>query len=143
MNEKQINWIWHGRRKMSVHHLDIFLSGLTKNGFGPVLDYVQKNQLTVMLPNGDTYLFNDEDELEKLYNLILKQAQKEHFSQKLYEENNELFSNLLSLSDNIKKTKLSLCDDKKIVKLYDDFMLRITRGPLIRMQLVGIDACWS
>ncbi len=143
MNEKEINWIWHGRRKMSVHHLDIFFSGLSKNGFEPILDFMQNNQLSIMLPSGDTYLFNDEDELNKLYNSILEQTEKDDFAQKLYKKNNDLFGSLLLLSGDIRKSNLSLYSKRKIIEIYDEFINRITQAPLIRVQLVGIDACWS
>lgn len=143
MTNKDINWIWGHRRKMSIHHLDIFVSGLINNGFSPALNYVQKNQLAITLPGNDTYLFDDENELERLYISILKQSKRKSFIQDLYKRNEELFKNLLLVSGDIQKLNLSLCSKEKLIELYDKFIKHITWAPLIRIQLTGIDACWS
>lgn len=143
MNNKNTEWVWSHRRKMSIHHLDIFVSGLINNGFNPALNYVQKNQLAIILPGNDTYLFDDENELQKLYNLILSQSQNKLFIQNLYKKNEELFGSLLLVSGDMRRSNLSLYGNEKIIELYNKFMDHITGAPLIRVQLTGIDACWS
>ena len=128
---------------MSIHHLDIFVSGLMNNGFSPALDYMQKNQLAITLSGNDTYLFDDKNELEKLYDSILKQSKSKIFIQNLYKRNEELFGSLLLLSGDMQKSNLSLYNEKKLIELYNNFINHITQAPLIRIQLTGIDACWS
>jgi len=143
MNNKNINWVWSHRRKMSLHHLDIFVSGLVNNGFSPALNYVQKNQLAITLPGNDTYLFDDVKELSVLDNNILKQAQNESFTNNLYIKNSELFGSLLLMSGDMRRSNLNLYSNDKILSLYNNFIALITQAPLIRIQLTGIDACWS
>lgn len=143
MNSRKIKWVWSHRRKMSVHFLDIFVSGLTVNGFLPALDYVQKNQLVLILPGGDTYLFDDPQELEKLEKSILKQVQRKSFAPDLFRRNNELFGSLLLLSGDIRRSNLPLYENDRLISLYDIFIASIAQAPLIRVQLTGIDACWS
>ena len=143
MNNKNINWIWSHRRKMSPHHLDIFVSGLINNGFAPALNYIQKNQLAVVLSGNNTYLFDDSKELAKLKNDILKQVQSKSFVKNLSNQNNELFGSLLLMSGDMRKSNLSFYSDEKLLSLYDNFIDLITKAPLIRVQLTGIDACWS
>jgi phosphohistidine swiveling domain-containing protein len=141
--KNKINWVWSHRRKMSLHHLDIFCSGLINDGFSPALNYVQNNQLAVVLPGNDTYLFDDADELAALEDVIILQTQGKDFAKNLLLKNSELFGSLLLMSGDMRRSNLALYSREKILSLYDDFIRLITRAPLIRIQLTGIDACWS
>lgn len=142
--KKNINWFWAHRRNASLHHFSFLIDGLSKKGWKPVVNFWFDNQIVIGVPEKGCYLFYDRDQLssDDKYRDIQKSIDKNpNFAKDFTKRTDEIFDSIFSRCNEIDKANLKNLSKKDLMKLYDKFMKTIMVGPIITVQLWGIEAC--
>lgn len=143
MNNK-INWFWAHRRNSSLHHFSFLIHGLSSKGWMPAVNFWFNNQIVIGVPGKGCYVFYDKDQLSSndKYKDIQESIDKNpNFVSDFKKRTDELFGALFSRCDKIDNQDLKKLNLGELGKLYDDFIKTIMVGPLITVQLWGIEAC--
>ncbi|HIH39056.1 hypothetical protein J4460_08105 [Candidatus Woesearchaeota archaeon] len=141
---EKINWFWAHRRNSSLHHMSLIARGFHSRGFLPVVDFHFHNQIFVGKPGRGVYIFYDRDELNKKYKDVQRSIERnKNFAKDFKARSDQLFADLFAVCKKIKETDLSTASNEGICQLLVEFKEKITAGPLITVQLWGIEACWD
>ncbi len=140
----KINWFWAHRRNSSLLHLSMLFQGFRNKGFLPAVDFYFKNQIAIGKPGKGCYFFYDNEEIERKYKDINQSILKNmNFANDFRIVNDKIFDELFKVCKEIEASKLDSMSDKEILDLVLRFKEKITKGPLITVQLWGIEACWN
>jgi len=141
--KKQIKWFWAHRRNASLHHMSFFGAGLRGRGFVPVCDFYFDHQIYYGVPGKGCYIFYDHNQLSQadLYRRV--QTSVDHnikFIEEFRSISDKLFGAVFFYLDKISESNLDLLSDQEISLLYNGFISAVTAGPILTVQLWGIEA---
>lgn len=134
------------RRNASLHHFSFLMTGMAKRGWSPVVDFWFDNQAVVGVPGKGCYVFYDKDQLKsgvKYKNIQDSIDSNPAFVKDFQRRTDEIFGALFFKCLDIETDNLSLLSDKELHRLYLGFIDAMTVGPLITVQLFGIEACFD
>lgn len=140
----KINWFWAHRRNTSLHHMSLFVRGLKARGFSPEVNFFFDNQIYVGQKSKGCYIFYDRDQMDKKYKDIQKDIEGNiNFASDFKRKQDLLFKDLFDTCSKIENTDLQKAKRAQLLRLLIDFKKNITSGPIITVQLWGIEACWD
>jgi len=123
--------------------MSLLIRGLHNNGFSPIVNFYLKNQIVIGNKKG-CYIFYDKNELnQKCKDIQTNIENNSNFCEDFRKKNDEIFDNLFLVCDKIKQTNLNKASYNELISLAKKFKDKITAGPLITVQLWGIEACWD
>jgi phosphoenolpyruvate synthase/pyruvate phosphate dikinase len=143
---KQIDWFWAHRRNTSLHHMSIFAAGLRGKGWEPAVNFWFNNQIYVGIPKKGVYIFYDKNQLnskDKYKDIQDSIDNNKNFVSDYQKQTDKLFGELFSQCDLIDKADLKSLSKDDLHNLYSNFIKAITAGPIITVQLWGIEALWD
>lgn len=146
LENKKINWFWAHRRNTSLHHMSIFAAGLRGKGWEPAVNFWFDNQIYVGVPNKGVYIFYDKNQLssqDKYKDIQDSVDNNQNFVDDYEKQTDKLFGRLFGQCDLIDKADLKSLNKEDLYNLYNDFIKAITAGPIITVQLWGIEALWD
>ncbi len=109
-----------------------------------MVEFSFHNQIFVGKPGKGIYIFYDRDELNQKYNDIQRSIEKNgNFAKDFKVISNNTFNELFNICKKIKETNLNEVTNEDLFQLLVEFKEKITVGPLITIQLWGIEACWD
>ena len=124
--------------------MSLLAKGFHSKGFLPVVDFYFHNQIFVGKPGKGVYLFYDRDELDNKYKDIQNSIERnKSFAHDFKIISDQIFADLFTICKKTKETNLSEVSNESLLQLLIDFKNKITVGPLITVQLWGIEACWD
>ncbi len=139
-----MTWFWAHRRNASLLHMSIFVRGLHGKGFLPEVNFYFLNQAYRGVPGKGVYIYYDKEELEGKYADIHADIENNpEFPQAFKEKQDQIFNALFAVCDDIDATDLEKTGSKELHDLLAAFTKAATAGPLITVQLWGIEACWD
>ncbi len=139
-----INWFWAHRRNTSLHHMSLFVRGLHGNGFLPEVNFSFYNQIYVGKPGKGVYIFYDQDEMKQKYKDIQESIKaNKNIATDFRNKSVKIFEDLFTVCNKIKSNNLKELSKEDLLSLLKEFKEKITVGPLITVQLWGIEACWD
>tara|TARA_Y100000310_G_scaffold334456_1_gene414268 strand:+ start:1637 stop:3004 length:1368 start_codon:yes stop_codon:yes gene_type:complete len=139
---KEIKWKWVHKRNSSLHHMSLLVKGLHGKGFLPEANFFLKNQIVIGKEDG-CYIFYDEDELNQKLKDIQQSILEKGFVEKFREKQDLIFEELFVVCKKIENSDFGKFSILELKRLVEEFTEKITKGPLISVQLWGIDACWD
>lgn len=110
----------------------------------PAVDFWFDNQIYVGVPGKGTYIFYDRDQLsnDDKYGDIQRSIEgNKHFIEDYRKRTDELFGALFFKCQKIDEANLSLLTGNELLLLYRELVEAMTSGPIITVQLWGIEAC--
>lgn len=138
-----INWFWSHRRNTSLHHMSLFVRGLKAKGFLPEVNFYFDNQIFMGITKG-CYIYYDRDQLNQKYKDVQKSIDNNpNFAQDFRKKQDKIFDAVFTVCDKISTTNLKQASKKQLLDLLSDFAEKLIVGPLITVQLWGIEACWD
>lgn len=140
-------WFWAHRRTASLHHFSFLMHGMRFRGWEPAVQFWFDNQICVGVPGKGSYVFYDARELGK-HGMKLKDIQESidanpEFVRDFKKRTNELFGAVFFKCLDIEAENLELLSNEDLGKLYREFLDAIMVGPIISVQLWGIEACFD
>jgi len=140
----KIEWFWAHRRNASLNHMSIFVRGLHGKGFLPIVNFFFRNQIYIGKQGKGVYIFYDKNELNRKYKDVQKSIDtNNHFAKDFKMISDRIFSELFTVCGKIEKTNLSTLSKEQLLGLLQTFVSKMTVGPIITVQLWGIEACWD
>jgi len=143
---KKINWFWAHRRNASLHHMSILMQGLSGRGWFPAVNFWFDNQIVVGVPGKGCYFFYDKEQLSSKgkYRDIQKSIDSNpNFVRDFRRRTDEIFGAIFFKCMNINEDNLSFLSYKELGRLYNEFIDAMIVGPIITVQLWGIEACFD
>ena len=139
-----MTWFWSHRRNTSLHHMSLFANGLRGKGFLPAIDFWFENQIFLGRPGKGCYIYYDRDEMDEKF-LAIQRCIEENprCAEEFKNIQDALFDDLFSVCDEIRRTNLQHAQRNDLLLLVRKFAKTIGRGPIITIQLWGIEACWD
>lgn len=146
MKKNKINWFWAHRRNSSLHHFSFLMHGLHGKGWMPAVNFWFDNQVVIGVPGKGCYVFYDKDQLSNRdkYRDIQKSIDRNtNFSKDFKRRTDEIFGAIFFKCMNIDGDNLSLLSKDELHRLYKEFIDAMMVGPIITVQLWGIEACFD
>lgn len=144
---KNPEWFWAHRRKASLHHFSFLMHGMRGKGWLPVVNFWFDNQIVVGVPGKGSYVFYDKHQLspgaEKYRDIQESIDTNPDFVTNFRKRTDELFGVLFSTCEAIDDTKLPGLSQDTLRSLYNRFLKAVMAGPIISVQLWGIEACFD
>ena len=143
---KKINWFWAHRRNSSLHHMSFLMKGLEGKGWLPVVNFWFDNQIVVGVPGKGTYIFYDENQLKsgaKYKDIQDSIDSDKDFVKNFHRRTDEIFGAIFFKCLDIEASNLQLLSNAELLKLYKEFLDAVMVGPIITVQLWGIEACFD
>lgn len=140
---KNIKWFWAHRRNTSLHHMSMFGEGLKGKGYLPLCDFSFDHQLYLGVPGKGCYIFYDRRQLSQAdcYRRIQKSVDTNpDFVPQIRRRTEELFGVLFLRCREIDEANLELLPNGEIFRMYERFVQDVTAGPMLSVQLWGIEA---
>lgn len=146
LENKRMNWFWAHRRNTSLHHMSIFAAGLRGKGWEPAVNFWFDNQIYVGVPEKGVYIFYDRNQLgseDKYKDIQDSVDNNKNFVKDYQKQTDKLFGELFKKCDVIDSSNLQSLNKEELHNLYSDFIKDITAGPIITVQLWGIESLWD
>lgn len=143
---KKHTWFWAHRRNATLHHFSLLIPGLAGDAWKPVVDFTIQHAIAVHEPGKGMYLFYDRNELSQagVYPKIEQSIiQNEHFVQDFQRRTDELFGALFFQIKHIREANIELATNTELATLWEGYRHALTVGPLITVQLWGIEALFD
>lgn len=143
---KKINWFWAHRRNASLHHASFLMHGLKNKGWLPAVNFWFDNQIILNVPKKGTYIFYDQDQLKSgaKYKDIQDSIDfNPNFVVDFHQRLDELFGAVFFKGLAIEAENFSVLTNEELHVFYKDFLRNIMNGPIITVQLWGIEACFD
>lgn len=124
--------------------MSFFMHGLKEKGWEPAVNFWFDNQLLVGVPGKGAYIFYDRKQLsssDKYKDVQESIDNNPDFVAAFQRRTDELFGAIFFKCLNIELENLGLLSDIELHALYQDLMKTIMVGPIITVQLWGIEAC--
>lgn len=144
--DNSINWFWAHRRNASLHHFSILMHGLAGKGWLPAVDFWFDNQIVVGVPGKGCYIFYDKNQLTstcKYRNVQKSIDSNKNFARDFKRRTDEIFGAMFFKAMAIDEAILPLLPDRELYELYKEFIGAMLVGPIITVQLWGIEACFD
>jgi phosphohistidine swiveling domain-containing protein len=146
MKSKKINWFWVHRRNASLHHFSFLMHGLAGKGWMPAVNFWFDNQIVIGVPGKGCYVFYDKDQLTtgQKYKDVQKSIDKNSdFPKDFRRRTDEIFGAIFFKCMKIDEDNLSLLSNEELYRLFKEFIDAMMIGPIITVQLWGIEACFD
>lgn len=144
-NEK-IDWFWAHRRNSTLHHFSFLMQGLAGKGWQPAINFWFDNQIVIGVPNKGCYVFYDKNQLtsKAKYKDIQESIDNNpNFVKDFQTRANEIFGAIFFKCIQIDEENLSLLSIDELADIYHNFLQSVMTGPIITVQLWGIEACFD
>lgn len=136
-----MKWTWKVKRKMSPLFADLFIKGLNGNAFEEIIPFLSKSQLIISNHENLSDIYYKKKEINRFYENVIKITKNNnHFVEQFEKISKKIFEKLNKITLNISNQDLSKINDKEIRELFEKFVKSFTAGPIITIQLFGIEA---
>ncbi|MCA9351843.1 hypothetical protein KC866_00420 [Patescibacteria group bacterium] len=126
--------------------MSIFIPALAKKGWLPAVNFWFDNQIVIGVPGKGCYIFYDKNQLtskNKYKDVQDSIDTNENFVVDFKRRTDELFGAIFFKCLNINLENLSLMRHEDLLAMYQDFIRTMMVGPIITVQLWGIEACFD
>lgn len=144
--KSKIEWFWAHRRNASLNHFSFLMHGLSGRGWLPVVNFFFNNQIVIGVPGKGCYVFYDRNELNSRvkYRDVQRSIDKNSdFVKDFRRKTDEIFGAIFFRCLVIDEENLPLLTLADLSRLYRDLIDAIMVGPIITVQLWGIEACFD
>ncbi|MFH1750879.1 MAG: PEP-utilizing enzyme [Candidatus Micrarchaeota archaeon] len=139
-----IKWVWAHRRNMALTQAELFSEGLKGEGYFPAVRFSRHNYLAAFTPGDGAYIFYDEQELRRNTKAFQEDISTGRCTQKkLSALSNKFFKKVNNASLAFGGANLRKLGGAELLGLFRDFRKAMAIGPIITVQLWGIECCWN
>lgn len=144
---RPVEWFWSHRRRAALLHMSFFMRGLAGNGWQPAVDFAFDHQLIILVPEKGIYIFYDKNYLSSgsvKYRGVQESIDRNpDFVRDFRRRTDELFGAVFFKCLDIDNENLALLSLPDLAKLHEDWLSAVMVGPIITVQLWGIEACFD
>lgn len=138
------NWFIHARRNASLHHLSFLMVALHGKGWKPAVDFSVSDVMVAGFARKGGFIYLDKDLLGDggagLVSIQKSVDENPDFIQDFRTRTNELFGAVFLACARIDEENRSLLPLPELAKLYRGYISAMLAGPLITVQVYGIEA---
>jgi len=139
-----IKWVWAHRRNMALTQVELFSEGLKGEGYFPAVRFSRHNYLAVFTPGEGVYIFYDGKEQERNTKAFQDDISTGRCTpKKLGALSSKFFGNVKKASLAFGEENMRKFGDAQLLKLFLEFKSAMAIGPIITVQLWGIECCWD
>ena len=139
-----ITWEWAHQRNRSLLQGNLFCDGLKGNGYFPAVRFCRKNYLSVLMENrGENFFYPKEELAENTCRFQEDIDSGRCTAEKLAQLSARFFAEVEKTANALSAGDLAALADHELLSRFQAFKTAMTVGPIITVQLWGIEACWD
>lgn len=137
-------WFVHARRNASLHHLSFLMVGLFGKAWAPAVDFSLPETIVLGIPGKGGFVYLNKEELHsggtRLKAIQASVDANEDFVADFDRTTKSLFGALFAACDRIDEADLAASSTEQLAALYKGYIDAMLAGPLITVQVYGIEA---